>query len=67
MSETHDGTKAWRRSTYCADTACVEIAAAGDRILLRDSKDLSRPPLDLDQADWAQFVDKIKSGQFQYS
>jgi hypothetical protein len=67
LSHTVDGTKTWRRSTYCADAACVEIAEDGDRILMRDSKDLSRPSLGFDRAAWALFVAQIKDGSFPFS
>lgn len=63
MAEAVDDTKKWRRSTYCADTACVEIAEDGDRILMRDSKDSSRPYLGFSRADWRQFVEEIASGR----
>lgn len=65
MVEAVDGMK-WRRSTYCADTACVEVAENGDRILMRDSKDTSGPHLDFDRSDWQQFVDKITSGRVRF-
>jgi hypothetical protein len=57
----------WRRSTRCADTACVEIAEDGDRILMRDSKDISRPYLSFDRVAWAHFIAEIGSGRFRAS
>ncbi|MEU4217212.1 DUF397 domain-containing protein [Actinoplanes sp. NPDC026623] len=65
MSETVDDTKSWRRSTFCADTGCVEIAVDGDRILMRDSKDISLPHLSFDRVAWAHFIDEISRGGFQ--
>lgn len=62
MAETVDDTRTWRRSTYCADAACVEVAEDGDRILMRDSNDTSQPYLDFDRADWQLFVEEIMSG-----
>jgi uncharacterized protein DUF397 len=64
LSETWGGTKTWRRSTHCSDGACVEIADDGDRVLMRDSKDISQPALDLDRAVWGRFVADIKNGSF---
>jgi hypothetical protein len=64
LAEAVDATKKWRRSTYCSDTACVEVADVGDLILMRDSKDTSQPYLGFDRADWQQFVDEIMSGRF---
>lgn len=29
----------WRRSSFCAQGECVEVAVSGDAVLIRDSKD----------------------------
>lgn len=60
-----DDTRTWRRSTFCADGACVEISEDGDRILMRDSKDTDQPYLGFDRTGWAHFVAEIKNGRFQ--
>jgi hypothetical protein len=60
-----DGTKKWRRSTHCADGACVEVAAGSEFILMRDSKDPDQPHLSFDRVAWANFVSEVKSGRFQ--
>jgi hypothetical protein len=64
LAEANDDTKKWHRSSYCADTACVEVAEDGDRILMRDSKDTSRPHLGFARSDWQQFVHEVRSGRF---
>ena len=45
----------WRRSSYCADRACVEVARIGNTVALRDSKDVDREPLILSEQDFAGF------------
>ena len=65
MTEAVDDAKNWRRSTYCANTGCVEVAEDGDRILMRDSKNPSQPHLGFDRADWREFIDQIRSGHLQ--
>ncbi|WP_250003975.1 DUF397 domain-containing protein [Actinoplanes sp. M2I2] len=64
MLRAPDTTLDWRRSSYCADKSCVEIAVSGDEVLLRDSKAPSRPPLRLDAAAWRQFTEDIKADHF---
>ena len=64
MSEPFDATKKWRRSTYCADGACVEIAEAGEATLMRDSKNPDQPPLAIDSTAWAAFIQGIENGEF---
>ena len=59
-----DATIAWRRSTYCADGTCVEVAQVGDQYLLRDSKDPDRPYLAFERSDWLGFIDGIKHDEF---
>ncbi|MEV6300424.1 DUF397 domain-containing protein [Actinoplanes sp. NPDC051861] len=49
----------WRRSSFCADGACVEAAADGDDVLVRDSKNLDQPHLRFRKPDWNEFLDGI--------
>jgi hypothetical protein len=55
----------WTRSSYCADNACVEAAAIGDVIAVRDAKDLDRPFLQFSRDEWAAFLDGVAAGDFQ--
>jgi len=61
-----DATKTWRRSTFCANDTCVEIAVSedGDRILMRDAKDVSQPSLGFDRVAWARFVTEVQNGRY---
>lgn len=65
MAEAVDKGK-WRRSTFCADGTCVEVAEDGDRILMRDAKDTGQPFLSFDRAAWAEFVAEIENGSLRH-
>jgi hypothetical protein len=57
-------TTQWRRSSYCADGACVEIAEHGDDVLMRDSKHPEQPFLRFDRTTWRDFIDAVANGEF---
>ncbi|MER6397233.1 DUF397 domain-containing protein [Kitasatospora sp. NPDC001603] len=71
MSQTHDpydhdpATAAWAKSPFSGDGNgnCVIIARFpnGD-VWLGDDKDLTRPHLAFDQAEWSAFVKAIEAG-----
>ncbi|MCX4785929.1 MULTISPECIES: DUF397 domain-containing protein [unclassified Streptomyces] len=48
----------WFKSTYSAGDGgeCIEVAAADQAVLVRDSKDTSLPHLTLTHAGWTHFV-----------
>ncbi len=55
-------TATWRRSSRSSATAnCVEVAAAGPAVGVRDSKDPDGPVLVLPAASWTHFVAAISS------
>ena len=57
-------TAVWRRSSRSSATAnCVEMAAAGPAVGVRDSKDPDGPVLMLPATSWTHFVAAIKSDQ----
>jgi Domain of unknown function (DUF397) len=57
---------AWRKSSqsgpHCDN--CVEVAFAGEAILLRDSKNPAGPVLVFTQGEWDAFVGGTKDGEF---
>lgn len=55
---------AWRRSSRCGNTTCVEVAKIGTEYLVRDGKDRSAPPLRFAAEVWADFMVGIKAGEF---
>ncbi|MEV7301847.1 DUF397 domain-containing protein [Streptomyces clavifer] len=48
----------WVTSTYSSNEggACIEVAATGHAVLVRDSKDLTRPHVTVSPTRWAHFV-----------
>ena len=46
----------WRRSSFCADSACVEIAYIGDHVAIRDSKNKDGEPLVVSADDFRIFL-----------
>lgn len=52
----------WRRSSRSTGmNNCVETAPFGRRLAVRDSKDVSRPPLEFSDTAWTSFVAGLKS------
>ena len=46
----------WRTSSYCAGGPCVQVAAAPERVLVRDSKDPEGPALAVPTPAWRSFL-----------
>jgi Domain of unknown function (DUF397) len=59
-----DLSEVWRRSSFCANGSCVEVAMAEGRVALRDSKDPSGPVLHFDKEAWEDFLVGSKTGMF---
>jgi hypothetical protein len=60
-------TSGWRKSSRSGmvnDNACVEVAALGDAIGIRDSKMPAGGHLSVDRAGFAVLVRRIKRGAF---
>ena len=57
-------TPAWRRSRFCESSTCVEAAAVGDDIVVRDSKTPDGPILRFNRAEWDAFVAGVRCGEF---
>jgi Domain of unknown function (DUF397) len=65
MSPSAQAAAAWRRSSKCATSECVEIARdEQDMILLRDSKSPQAPPFRYTTAEFRAFLDGAKAGEF---
>lgn len=58
--------QAHRKLTWhsCNNGNCVEVAKQGDRVLVRDSKDLHGAVLAFTEREWTGFRDAIKAGRF---
>jgi hypothetical protein len=51
----------WIKSTYSsAYNGCVEIAATGERVLVRDSKDPAGPSLSFAPGEWRVFLVSLR-------
>jgi len=59
-----NATSAWVKSSYCSSGGCVEVALAGDLVLVRDSKNVASPQLEYRRDEWAAFVAGVKHGEF---
>jgi Domain of unknown function (DUF397) len=58
----------WRKSRYSTGaTECVEIARAGQFILVRDSQDRIGPVLALTCAQWRVLLTRIRNGELDHS
>jgi len=54
----------WRRSSYCANGACIEVATDGPSVGIRDSKDLAAGELRLTPAEFRAFIAAVRDGNF---
>ena len=59
-----EASPAWRRSTWCSESGCVEVASTGTGSLMRDSKLDDSPVLRFDRDSWAAFVAGVRAGEF---
>jgi hypothetical protein len=58
------GATRWRRSTFCAANGCVEVARAGEDVVVRNSTDGDNVVAFTAEA-WTDFVKAIRSGEFE--
>lgn len=54
----------WHIAANCESGACVQVAAAGENIVLGDSKSPDGPLLSYTRTEWDAFVMGIKRGEF---
>jgi hypothetical protein len=53
----------WRKSSYCAQNTCVEMAVLDGQVAVRDSKE-QHAVLLFTPAEWTAFVAGAKGGEF---
>lgn len=53
--------RGWLKSSHSSDGSCVESAQGDGCILVRDSKDITIPPLTFSLAAWGSFLGTLKS------
>lgn len=61
------GVTAWRRSTRCEATSCVEVRRVGDVVEVRDSKQLGGPVLRFTREEWGAFAAGVNAGEFTFA
>jgi|Tabmets5t2r1_1033131.scaffolds.fasta_scaffold76913_1 hypothetical protein len=54
----------WRRSSFCSQNSCVEIALMDGWVALRDSKVRQGPVLRFSKAEWTDFLAGACNGEF---
>ena len=64
MTSSSQSELAWRRARSCESGACVEIAAQGKGIAIRNSVDPDGPRITVSRAGWRELVVEIKDGAF---
>jgi hypothetical protein len=60
------GSLAWKKSTASGSGGCVEVARAGEMLLVRDSKNPSGPILTFSQIEWESFMVGARAGEFEF-
>ncbi|GAA2890219.1 hypothetical protein Acy02nite_63810 [Actinoplanes cyaneus] len=57
---------AWRKSSRCGTSTCVEVAKIDDTYLVRDSKNPEAAALSFTKAEWDAFVEGVSAGEFRF-
>lgn len=57
---------AWRKSTRCGTSSCVEVAKVDTAYLVRDSKNPHAAALTFTEDEWTAFVAGVRAGEFQF-
>ena len=56
----------WRKSSRCSSNACVEVAKVEGGVIVRDSKNPDRAPLQFTPEEWSAFVQGVNLGEFSF-
>jgi hypothetical protein len=56
----------WTRSTFCSESACIEVAAVDGTVMVRDGKRADGPHLSFSIAEWQAFCAGISHGDFRF-
>jgi hypothetical protein len=54
----------WTKSAASGASGCVEVARAGEMVLVRDSKNPSESALKFSEAEWMAFLVGARAGEF---
>jgi len=55
---------AWKRSSWCGTSSCVEVASLGGAVAVRDSKSADSAVLLYTPDEWRAFIVGVKAGEF---
>lgn len=67
MSAAAEPSPLFRRSSFCGDGGCVEVAAPTlDEFIIRDAKDHrpDAPALRFNRTEWVAFLSGVEAGEF---
>ena len=65
MAEPEPAKRVWRRSTISgANDQCVEVAFAGQSVLVRNSRRPDGPWLSFTVPEWVAFLGGVENGEF---
>jgi hypothetical protein len=53
----------WRKAARCDTGACVEVAAVGSEVWVRDSTDPDGSVLRFPRGAWVDFLDTVRAGE----
>jgi predicted secreted Zn-dependent protease len=54
----------WRTSSFTSNGNCVEIAAFGESLLVRNSNNRGGPVVQFTSIEWEQFIKGVYAGEF---
>jgi predicted secreted Zn-dependent protease len=63
MSDTPEHHLVWERSSFCSDSACVEVAESGDLIFVRNNQQPDSV-VRFTRREWEVFVQGVVAGDF---
>ena len=55
----------WKKSSFCGNSACVEVAKLGEKYAVRDSKNIKLNTLLFTKEEWNAFILGVKNGEFE--
>lgn len=65
MGQPEPGKRTWRRNTASGPNQCVEVAFAGQSVLVRNSRQPRGPWLSFTVPEWTAFLAGVRNGEFE--
>jgi hypothetical protein len=60
-------TTAWKKSSFCGASTCVEVSLSSGEVGVRDGKHADGAVLSFSREEWDAFVHGVKNGEFDLS